>query len=449
MLKIYNFLFLFAIWTLHAQQELEVRLETKVPLKPIYISRLHISSDSLDRRYPEELRAALAFDLANNGYSSIVPERESAEQKIVWPDPRSRFDLAFWKREQIPYVLIVESANDKFSAALFYIEKGSSKRYADIKLTGHSEIDRPNVHKLADAIQKDLFGMNGIASLRIIFSERGKNPQSGGPDWYSDIWSADWDGANAKRLTSAKGYCMSPGFLPASFLHGYYYVSTDRGQAKIYRAHFNDLKAEVWITLRGNQMLPSLAPNGSQIAFITDVAGRPDLFIQNLDRSGNPAGQPRQLYSAPSATQASPTFSPDGRKIAFVSDKEGSPRIYVLDIRDPRETRRPDLKIITRKNRENTSPAWSPDGKRLAYSARTDGVRQIWIYDFDTDQEWPLTKGAENKENPAWAPDSLHLLYNTETKDVSELYMINLHQQEAVLINLGFGQKRFGAWELR
>ncbi len=449
MLKIFNFLFLFAIWTLNAGQELEVRLETKVPLKPIYISRLHTPSDLLDPRYLQELRTALAFDLANNGYSSVVPEREAAEQKIIWPDPRSRFDHAYWKREQIPYVLIVESTSEKFIATTFYVDKGSSKRSAEIKLSGKSEIDRPLIHKLADTIQKDLFGTTGIASLRIIFSERGKNAQAGGPEWYSDIWSADWDGANAKRLTSAKGYCMSPGFLPAAFSHDYYYVSTDRGQSKIYRAHFNPPKSEVWITLRGNQMLPSLAKNGSQIAFITDVAGRPDLFIQNLDKSGNPVGQSRQLYSTPSATQASPTFSPDGRKIAFVSDKEGSARIYVIDIRDPREERRPDLKLITRQNRENTSPAWSPDGKRLAYSSRTEGVRQIWIYDFDTGQEWPLTKGAENKENPTWAPDSLHLLYNTETRDISELYMINLHQQEPLPINLGFGQKRFAGWEIR
>jgi TolB protein len=74
-------------------------------------------------------------------------------------------------------------------------------------------------------------------------------------------------------------------------------------------------------------------------------------------------------------------------------------------------------------------------------------VRQIWIYDFSTNEEWSLTTGTENKENPAWAPDSLHLIYNTETKDASELYLIDLHSQEPVRINLGFGQKRFASWE--
>jgi TolB protein len=449
MSKILKYLLLFASFTLQAQQELEVRLETKVQLKPIYVSRLHVPTEQTEWRHSEELRSVFVFDLANNGFSSVVPERDAAEQKIIWPDPKGRFDLAFWKREQIPLVIAVEATHEKFSAVVFNIEKGSSKRYPDIALSGKPESDRPAIHRLADAIQKDLFGVTGVASMRIVFSERMKNAESSGPEWYSDIWTSDWDGGNARRLTSAKGYCMSPGFMPPASSNSYYYVATDRGQSKIYRASFNDLKSEVWVNLRGNQMLPSIAKNGSQIAFITDAAGRPDLFIQSIDSNGRLVDKPRQIFSAPNATQASPTFSPDGKKIAFVSDKEGSPRIYVLEIREPRETRRPEPKIISRKNRENTSPAWSPDGKKLAYSARSDGVRQIWIYDFETTEEWPLTSGPENKENPSWASDSLHLIYNTETHDVSELYVINLHQQEPVRVNLGFGQKRFASWEMR
>jgi TolB protein len=447
MLKIIKCLFLFAAIALHAQQELEVRLETKVSLKPIYVSRIHSVSDSELLYYQNELRSVLVYDLANNGYSSTIPIHESAEEKISWPDPRARIDLAFWKREHIPIVIALEVSSNSLTATVIQIDKGSSKRYADIPISKTSEADRPAIHRLADAIQKDLFGVQGIASSRIIFSQRLKNNQSKEPEWVSDVWTSDWDGANAKRHTMAKGYCMSPGLLPASIAkQGYFFVSSDCGQSKIYRGSLADPRTEVWIHLRGNQMLPALSRDGSKIAFITDVAGRPDLFVQQLGRDGKESGKPLQVFSAPSATQATPTFSPDGRKIAFVSDKEGTPRIYVIELSLPQESKRPVLKLITRKNRENTSPAWSPDGKMLAYSARSDGVRQIWIYDFATEQEWPLTDGLENKENPSWAPDSLHLIYNTETRDVSELFVINLHQQEPVQINLGFGQKRFAAW---
>ena len=448
MLKIVRYFFLFAAIALHAQQELEVRLETKVPLKPIYLSRIHASSDQTDCRYPEELRSVLAFDLANNGYSSIITPREDAEQKISWADPRSHIDSAFWKKERISFVIAVEVRPNSLIATVNNIEKSASKRYPEIALTGQGHIDRPAIHKLADAIQKDLFGTQGIASLRIIFSQRLNNNESAGHRWVSEIWTSDWDGANAKRHSFGNGYCMSPCFLPQSIAaQGYFFAATDRGQSKIYRGSLLDNKTDEWIHLRGNQLLPALSKDGSKIAFISDAAGRPDLFIQYLDAHGKESGKPCQLFSAPSATQASPTFSPDGRKIAFVSDKSGSPRIYMMEIHDPRESKHRELQLLTRKNRENTSPAWSPDGKKLAYSARTDGVRQIWIYDFTTQEEWQLTSSGENKENAAWAPDSLHLIYNTETHDVSELYIINLHQQEPVRINLGFGQKRFASWQ--
>jgi len=447
MLKIVKVFFLFAAIVLHAQQELEVRLETKVPLKPIYLSQVNGPAD-IDKRYAEEMRSILAFDLANNGYSSIVPIREDAEQKI-WADPRAHADAAFWKREHIPVFLVVEAKANAIAVTLNNIEKSSTKRYPEIALAGQSQIDRSAIHKLADAVQKDLFGTQGIASSRIIFSQRIKNSTIAGNQWVSEIWTADWDGANAKRHSFGNGYCMSPGFLPSSIAkQGYFFAASDRGQSKIYRGSLLDNQTQEWIHLRGSQLLPAISKDGSKIAFISDAAGRPDLFMQFIT-NGKEAGKPFQLFSAPDATQASPTFSPDGRKIAFVSDKGGSPRIYVMDIRDPRSANRRDLTLISKKNRENTSPAWSPDGSKIAYSARTEGVRQIWIYDFASQEEWQLTFGDENKENPSWAPDNLHLIYNTETKDVSELYLINLHQQEPVKINLGFGQKRFASWELK
>ncbi len=443
-------LFFFFVFALHAE-DLEVLLPTKAALKPIYLTELHVGEEQIDWRYPEELRSVLAFDLAHNGSSSLTPCRPEWEKKISWPEPRNRFDTAFWSRENIPFVIAVQATQNGFSATAFHIAKGSSKRYPDIRLTGSPEADRRAVHLLADTIQKDLFNIQGVAAERILFSERVKNPSTNGPEWLSDIWIADSDGANAKRLTMAKGYCITPALLPKSIAQikdEFFYVASDGGQTKIYRSSPR-AKNSPMVKLRGSQLLPAITKSGSQIAFISDAAGRPDLFIQNLDGKGEQMGRARQIFSAPFATQASPTYHPDGSKLAFVSDKDGTPRIYVLDVPAPQSTRKPIPKLITKKNRENTSPAWSPDGKKLAYSARTGGVRQIWIYDFETGEERQLTHGPENKENPSWASNSLHLVYNTETNDVCELFVINLNQQEPVQISTGFGQKRFPSWETR
>lgn len=433
-------------------EEIEVRLKTALDLTPIYVTRMAKDSSESDWRYLEELRNILEFDLNTSGFFAVLPIREEWEQTLNWPEVKREFDLSVWKNEKIPFVLAVCVFNNTLQISAFNIEKGTSKRYQSYLITRRLETDRKELHKICDLIQKDLIGVEGIASLRLIYSQRERNSEKSTMEWLSEIWISDSDGANAEQVTFENDYCVTPSFFPGT-AHlidpSFFYVCFKTGQSKIYRSSLH-LKARApLVDLRGNQLLPSLNAKGTQMAFIADAAGRPDLFVQNFDPTGRKVGKSRQLFSAPRATQASPTFSPDGKKLAFVSDKDGPPRIYLIDILSSKETRRAHPQLLTKKNRENTSPAWSPDGKKIAYSAKIEGIRQIWIYDFETDEEIPLTTGAFNKENPAWAPDSLHLVYNTDFEEEGQLYLINLRQREPVQITKGAGQKRFPSWETR
>jgi len=444
--------FPFCLWSKPATlQELEVRLETRSQAKPVYLSRLYADSSESDWRYLEELRSSLETDLNQSGFCTLVPKKEELENSFHFPDVRSDFNVEIWKKERIAYAISIQVFQGRFTAIAFNPEKGTSKKYPDISLSRNIEEDRRKIHRFYDGLQKDLFGIEGIASLRILYTQRVKNEEKG-LDWISEVWICDADGCRARQLTHDKSYCLSPSFFPKSSPQedlDFFYVSEKNGQSKIYRSSLSHSSSTPLVDLRGNQALPSLTQKGNQMAFITDVAGRPDLFIQNFDPKGKCLGKARQLYSCSRATQASPTYSPDGSQIAFVSDKDGPPRIYVLNVSGPKETLRPTPRILTKKNRENTSPAWSPDGTKLAYSSKVDGVRQIWVYDFATEEERQLTTGPETKENPAWAPDSFHLIYNTESNDLSELYLIHLNQGEPFQITKGFGQKRFASWEPR
>jgi len=432
-------------------EDLDVQLSTRTQMRPIYLSRLHTEPSQYDWRYFEDLRNVLEFDLDTNGFSTILEKQDGLEETLLFPDVRTAFDISIWKKEKIPFVLAIQVSQNRFSLIAFNIEKGTSKKYPDILLKGRVDEDRQAIHRLADSLQKDLFDVEGISSLKLIYSQRARNLASKTLDWSSEIWTCDADGANTRQLTSENSYCLSPFFLPNASIGDpqFTYVSYKLGQSKIFRASFSNPKGEIMVQLRGSQALPSLTRKGTQIAFITDVAGRPDLFVQNLDPGGRMLGKARQLYSASRATQASPTYSPDGKQIAFVSDKDGPPRIYLIDVTSAKDTKKLHPRLLTKKNRENTSPSWSPDGKKLAFSAKVDGVRQIWIYDFETDQEFPLTYSPENKENPNWAPDSLHLVYNTESEESCELYLLNLNNPEPIQISKGPGQKRFASWEPR
>jgi TolB protein len=379
---------------------------------------------------------------------NVVAISDEWEEVFHWPEVKKNFPLAHWRQNHIPFVITIRAFQKSLQLTVFNIEKETAKSYPELSLTGQLEEDRRQLHKIADAVHRDLSGSKGVASLRLIYSQRMKDLANS--RWVSEIWTSDYDGYNAQQMTFENDYCVSPSFFAHTVGEpnpSFFYVSYKQGQSKIYR--FSQGKNELAFELRGNQVLPTMNAKGSQMAFISDVAGRPDLFLQNFDSLGKPIGKSRQLFSSPRATQASPTFSPKGDKLAFVSDKDGSPRLYVLDILSAKDTKRIHPKMITKRNRENTCPSWSPDGKKLVYSAKEEGVRQIWIYDFETDSEMPLTKGPEHKENPMWAPDSLHLVYNTEHEEEGQLFLINLRQKDPIPITKGEGQKRFASWESR
>lgn len=429
--------FLVAIVTANAN-EIEVRLQTASHVKPLYMTYFQNDASESDWRYLEELREVLAFDLEIGGCCSLLKNSQELESSIRWPDPRKEFNLSNWKKEKISHVIAAFGSSKSLQLTVFNIEQGTSKRYPEIELSGKLEEDRSKIHIFSDQFHKDVFEVHGVACQKIIYAEKTFDASG---KWRSDIFVSDADGMNVRQITQNFGFCTTPVFLPQNS-DMFLFESHKEGQSKIYQSSLSNPNPTPCIQLRGNQILPAIHPNGQLLAFVTDIAGRPDLFLYPLHAKG----KARQLFSAPRSTQASPSFSPDGKKVAFVSDKDGPARIYELEIPSTKETKRVKPILLTQKNRENTSPSWSPDGKKIAYSTKVDGVRQIWIYDFDTKEEIPLTTGGQNKENPAWAPNSQHLIYNTAEENDEQLFIIHIGKKEPIQISKGDGLKRFASW---
>ncbi len=435
-------------FALEADEEIRVELTTKAELSPVYLCRTHSENSSLEPSYLKTLRQVLQFDLSHSGYARVVDIDTILEKALHHTDPNVAFNPQRWAKVGVSYVLKGVVQDKKLDLFAFNVKTSSLKKFEGIPLSGNLPTDRRQIHKLSDAIMKTLFGIEGVADSRLLYSVQVNNTDPSSKDWKSEIWECDWDGGNPSQITYEQNYAISPVFIPADPVLGgdrYLYVNYKNGQPKIYFSSVKNRTGKPLLNLRGNQLLPAVSKQRDQLAFISDAAGRADLFIQPIDTSGALTGKPQQLFSYPRATQASPTFSPNGKKIAFVSDKDGTPRVYTIPAAIE-NNKRATPSLISRQNRENTCPSWSPDGTKLAYSAKTNGVRQIWIYDLEAEEELQLTTGPGNKENPCWAPDSLHIVFNSTDPDSSELYLVNLNQPEAIKITTGSGRKHYPTW---
>ncbi len=359
--------------------------------------------------------------------------------------------LVQWQKFPVYYVVKCQVSKGTLSAKLLLINQNSVKSVDGISLTGLFAEDRRKIHLLADLIFKTLFNQSGIAQTRLLYTLKQKDSKT--DKSISAVIEADYDGGNSQAITDDKALCVTPCYFPPKPGHlsrSFAYVSYKSGQPKIYFRSIEDKQTTRFTLLKGNQFMPAFSPSRDQIAFVCDVAGNPDLFIQRLDPETGPVGKPLQLFTSRFGTQASPTFNPDGSKLAFVSNKDGSPRIYILKVPKEENVKNLQATLLTKQNRENTAPNWSPDGKKIAYSALTKGVRQIWVYDFDRGKEEQITDGPFHKENPCFAPNSLHIAFNSSQEDgQSDIYIINLNHKKAIKITSGKGEKRFPSWESR
>jgi TolB protein len=429
-------------------EEMVVLVASESELAPLCIAPFDSAKSAYPAEYVQQLQRVLEYDLAHDGGHQLVACNELRKNLLQ----KVQVDYLAWRKQNVVHLLTGGVDGKRLLLQAVDILDGRVTPVQSGTLSGHLSEDRRIIHRLADALQKVYFGREGIAAAKFLYTVTVKQPEKT-PLETGDVYEADWDGFNARRVTKENALCVHPCYVPAQA--GYapshlLYVSYRLGQPRICFASLHDGESERLLPLRGNQLMPAVSAQRDTVAFVCDVAGNPDLFIQPFDPSRGAIGKPRQIFTAHRGTQASPTFSPDGKQVAFVSNKDGYPRIYVLKIpaagADVR-TLKPTL--ISKRSRESTSPCWSPDGSKLAYSSMVDGVRQIWVYDFATHQERAITKGPHHKENPAWAPNSLHLLYNTADDRACEIYLVHIFDPQPVKITSGQGEKRFPAWEPR
>jgi tricorn protease len=142
------------------------------------------------------------------------------------------------------------------------------------------------------------------------------------------------------------------------------------------------------------------SPDGSKIAFISDMTGEEQVYL--IDQKGE--GKPVQLTTQFNCMLSPVEWSPDGKRMA-VSDKDG--KLYVLTVANKNVK-----EIADHEFGEIYYYTWSPDGGHLAFCMRDwNGYWSIYIWSTSDSKVRRITGEYFNEYAPAWDPDGNYLYY--------------------------------------
>jgi TolB protein len=187
-------------------------------------------------------------------------------------------------------------------------------------------------------------------------------------DPYMDIYEANPDGTDLKRLTKTPGY---------------------------------DAEG-------------SYSPDGKQIVFCSNRDGNLELYIMDADGMNV-----RQLTHAPGCYNGGPFFSPDGKRVIFRSDrkKKDHLQLYVINADGSGERAlTDDLSWVF------WAPFWYKDGKRIIYTAADHSnptVRpnyDVWWMNIETGKKVRLTYAPGQDVLPVFNAEGSKILW-TSTRD--------------------------------
>ena len=162
---------------------------------------------------------------------------------------------------------------------------------------------------------------------------------------------------------------------------------------------------------------PSWSPDGSQIAFISDLSGEEELYLVPQDGSK----PPQQITNGGSAMRYQPEWSADGKRIAF-GDKDG--KIFVVTLADRKMT-----EIVDAPRNQIRDYTWSPSGNYLAFSMATNGngMSQIHIWSAADGKVHRVTGDMFNAVNPVWDPQGNYLYFISDREFAPQISQVEFN----------------------
>ena len=309
---------------------------------------------------------------------------------------------------------VVERTGDSVRVEVRLFNVRTQQSVFSKEYTGSQANPRLFAHTMSDEIHQQQRALRGVARTKLAFSSDRNRERMVGTIENRDvkeIYIADYDGANARRITASRQLNLTPVWSPDA--RAIAYTSYRRGYPDLFVALiYEGVQQEP--TKGGTQnWLPMFSPDGTRIVFTSSRDGNPELYIMNRDGSGV-----RRLTNHP-AIDSTPTWSPTGTQVAFTSDRAGQPQIYIVGADGL------NLRRLTTSESYADRPTWSPAPfNEIAFAARTGPGYDIKVYDVATGVTRRVTFGEGSNESPSYSPNGRHLAFTSTRAGGVQIFTI-------------------------
>jgi len=264
-----------------------------------------------------------------------------------------------------------------------------TKIYFVSSRTGTKEIwamdyDGQNQHQVTHLGTVSLSPRVSPDNSRIAFASLGRD------GWDIRMFSLDLDRLVAFPAGTAGGSNQSPAWSADGARIAF--SSSRTGDPEIWVADANGGNLRRITTFRGPDVSPTWNPRtGAQIAWVSGRTGEPQIYTMDQDGSNI-----QRLTDGGYAI--SPSWAPNGQFLTFSWNRKygpgdpGGQDIYVMDI----STRPLKWLQITHESGSNDFPSWAPDGRHIVFERAIGGHYQIWSMLADGTEQRQLTETGNN-----------------------------------------------------
>lgn len=377
------------------------------------------------------IKNIVAADLQRSGQFSPLADKDLISQ----PHDGTQVNYKTWRALNIGYLVVgkIHSlADGSFQVQFQLLDVFNGSQLAGYSIRSLNSGLRRTAHHISDIIYKTITGEEGAFNTHISYITVTKDEKK---NKIYQLAIADADGFNEKVIHKSPSPLMSPSWSPDGTRLAF--VSFINGRPEIFVQNIFSAKKDKLASFKGLNNAPRWSPDGKYLALTLSKDGNPEIYIMNV------ASRKLTRITRSYAIDTEPEWLPDSQGIIFTSDRGGSPQLYEVKLKYYRKVGRPQR--LTFEGNYNARASISHDGRYIAMVHRSQGKFRIAVLERETQYFNVLTKG-QLDESPSFAPNGRIIIYATEEKFRGILSAVSVDGRARQRLSFNEGDVREPVW---